>query len=417
MIAKSPAQAPQTGRRLEQRLTAIPSARDRRRLDNEPAQEIVLPPLPGTAKRRHYGAYAWFSVCVLIPTIAAALYFWLVVADQYAAEFRFSVSSSAAPPMPAPSSLLTVLGGVTNSTSSDNYMVTDFITSPQAVQELQERIKVRNFYTKPTIDWWSRFDAKAPMESFIRHWQSMVTARFDIITGIATAEVRAFSPEDARLIANTLVDLSEQLINQIANRRAIDAVHTATKEVERAQDRLKVIRARLTAYRNKFGIIDPTTSVAASNSSLVQTLRANLAQLETQLETLKSQNLRPNTPTIVALNSQINSTREQLANTEAQVGRDASGANLSTTVAEYEQLNSELQYAQSAVTATMQALDQARANAAKQQLYITPYVLPSLPESARYPSRFFSTMTVAVMCFAFWIISVMIMRAIRERFG
>ena len=173
----------------------------------------------------------------------------------------------------------------------------------------------------------------------------------------------------------------------------------------------------MTDYRNKFGIINPESSVVASNSSLIQAQRANLAQLETQLATLQAQHLSPNAPAIVALQSQITSTRQQLARTEADVGRNSHGSALSTVVGKYEQLQLELQFAQSMVTSTMQALDNARANAAAQHLYITPYIRPSLPQSSVYPRRFLSILIVAGYAFAIWLIGLMIVRSIRERFG
>ena len=413
----TPARLPNSIRRIEQRLTVVPSGRDQNWPGSQSEQKPLLPPLPGAATHRAYGAHIWFTICVIVPTIAASLYYWLVASNQYVAEFRFSVSNNSVLPIPSSSGLLTLLGGVAAANYGDDYLVTDYITSPQAVQELQDRIQLKSLYSKPTIDWWSRFDASEPMENFVKYWQGMVTARFDAITGLATAEVRAFSPEDAQLIANTLVSLSEQLINQIASRSAIDAVRAATQQVEQAQERLKALHTRLTEYRNKFGIIDPTTSIAASNSGLIQTLRGSLAQLETQLEILKSQRLLPNAPAIVTLNNQIKSTREQLASTEAAVSRGRTGSGLSETVGEYEQLALEMQYAQNLVTNTMKALELARANAAQQQLYITPYVRPSLSQSARYPSRVFSTMTVGLLAFSFWIFSLTVVRALRERFA
>ena len=132
--------------------------------------------------------------------------------------------------------------------------------------------------------------------------------------------------------------------------------------------------------------------MVASNSTLVQSLRATLAQLETQLQTLRLQNLQPNAPAVITLQNQINSTRDQLAIIEASVGRNKSGAALSAVIAEYEQLDLERQFAQLMVTSTMAALDTARANAAAQHLYITPYVRPSLPESSIYPRRILASL-------------------------
>ena len=121
---------------------------------------------------------------------------------------------------------------------------------------------------------------------------------------------------------------------------------------------------------------------------------------------------------IVILKSQIKSTREQLARTEADVGkRSDNGSALSAVVGEYEQLNLEVQFAQNMVTGAMQALSQARANALAQHLYITPYVRPHLPQSSTYPRRFMSVVLVALMALSFWIAALMIVRSIREQFS
>jgi capsular polysaccharide transport system permease protein len=258
------------------------------------------------------------------------------------------------------------------------------------------------------------------MEKFVAYWQKMVTSNYDMVTGIATAQVRAFTPDDALLIANSLVQLSEALVNKIANRSNVDAVRFAEAEVLRAQERLKIVRANLTQYRNKVGVIDPATSVVASNSTVQQTLQASLATLETQLTSLLGRNLAPTSPAVQTLQNQIKATKDQIAAMGATVGTGkdrADGAALSSVVAEYEQLELERGFAQALVTTAMQALEQARANAAAQHLYITPYVRPSLPESSVYPRRLFSIIVVGLIAFGIWVVALLTVRSIRERFG
>ena len=97
--------------------------------------------------------------------------------------------------------------------------------------------------------------------------------------------------------------------------------------------------------------------------------------------------------------------------------RNKSGAALSAVIAEYEQLDLERQFAQNMVTSTMQALDQSRASAASQHLYITPYVRPSLPESSTYPRRILEVVTVAALALIVWLIGLMIGRSVVERLG
>ena len=415
IVTRHPSQDSVSVRRIEQHLTVIPQ--QRLVPDSQLPGAFVLPQRTHPATRRTYSSFIGFAICVILPVIIASVYFGFFASNQYVAEFRFSVQDTTSGSNAATNNLLALAGVTGGANSNDNYLVTDFLSSREAIEELQKRISVEGLYTKPTIDWWSRFNKSEPIESFVHYWQKMITTNYDQVTGIATASVRAFSPKDALLIANTLITLSEQLINGIATRSQQDAVRFAKNEVEQAQNRLRDIRAQLTAYRDKYGVIDPTTSVAASNSSLIQTQRANLAQLETQLATFQSQKLSPNAPAIVNLKNQIKSTKTQLAKTEADVGQGANGTALSNVVGQYEKLNLDLQFAQSMVTSTMQALAQARSNAAAQHLYITPYVRPSLPQSSTYPRRLQSVVLVGAMALAFWLIGLLVLRSIRERFA
>jgi capsular polysaccharide transport system permease protein len=400
-------------KRIHQRLSVIPNIQHLELHDITHFHEI-------SAKRqkRKLFSYLWFVIAVVLPVTVATIYYAFIASDQYSAEFKFTVTDASSTVLGVGgNSLLSLLGGAASGGSNNNFVVVDYLSSRQAVEELQKRINVEQLYSKPEIDWWARFDRSEPTEQFVRYWQSRITARYDLVTGIASAEVKAFSPQDALLIANTLVKLSEELVNRIANRTKQDTVRLARTELEQAQDRLKAARHKMTAYREKFGLIDPSNSVVASNSSLIQTLRANLAQLETQLSTLLAQRLNPDAPAIVTLKNQIRSTKAQLAQTEASVGKSTNQAALSTVVGDYEQLNLEVQFAQNLVTSAMTAYEQARTTASAQQLYITPYVRPSLPESATYPMRILSVFFVGFVACAVWIIGILVGRSIFERFG
>jgi capsular polysaccharide transport system permease protein len=407
-------------RRIEQRLTVLPTRQrpgDRGQIE---AGERVIA-LPGRRRSRSYGTYISFVLAVVLPMILASIYYGWYASNQYVAEFRFAVNNTMPSPTAIGSNMLSMLGGGAGSSAVlENYIVADYLTSRQATEELEQRIKVKSLYARPEADWVSRFEASQPMEKFVTYWQKMVTSNYDMVTGIATAQVRAFTPEDALLIAKSMVQLSEELVNKIANRSNVDAVRFAENEVLRAQDRLKAVRASLTEYRNKVGVIDPATSVVASNSTVQQTLQANLATLETQLTSLLGRNLAPTSPAVQTLQNQIKATKDQIAAIGATVGAGkdrAGGTALSSVVAEYEQLELDRTFAQAVVTTAMQALEQARANAAAQHLYITPYVRPSLPESSAYPRRFFSVIVVGLIAFGIWVVALLTVRSIRERFG
>jgi capsular polysaccharide transport system permease protein len=398
-------------RRIEQRLTVVPPRREL--ASDQYRGQYVLPAAP--ERKPPYGEIISFLVCVVLPIIAASVYYFLLASPQYIAEFRFTVKD-ALPMTTAPTAGL--LGQVNvMSGAQDNYIVTDFLGSREAIDDLEKRIKVTQLYARPVADWWARYNRSQPIEKFVPYWQDMLTARFDQVTGIATAQVRAFTPEDALLIGNTLVAMSEELVNRIASRTTTDAVKFSQNEVTKAEERLRNARVKMMDFRNRTGVIDPQTSLTASNSSLTQSLRANLAQLETQLSTLQRQNLQMDTPVMVGLRNQISATKQQLQNIEATVGQSRDGVALSKVIGEFEQLELERQFAQNMVNATMQTLDVARANAAAQHLYITPYVRPSLPESSTYPRPLRSVIVVGILAFVFWICLLLMTRSVRERFA
>lgn len=411
--------------------------RDNRALQNDTTGVGItsrfLPPVraPGylalenttTLPQRRKTSSRWtlisFGLLVLAPVVLAAVYYAFIASPQYVTEFRFSVtdntpSSTLASSASSIGGLSSLLGGAMTS-SSQNYLVADFLMSREAVDELQKKINITSLYERPNIDWWSRFGRSEPIEKFVTYWQSMVNASYDQVTGLATAQVRAFTPQDSLLIANMLVGMAEHLVNDIATRPQRDAVKYAEAEVKRAEDRLKEIQSELTNYRNSENVIDPNNSVVMSNVTLAQSLRANITQMETQLSSLLQQKINRSSPNAQVLQSRITATKSQLADVEAQISKNTGGNQaLSKIVSRYEQLMLDRSFAQSMVTSTMSTLEMARATAAAQHLYITPYVRPALPESSTYPNRIASVGWVAFIAFFIWLLGLLLYRSIQE---
>jgi capsular polysaccharide transport system permease protein len=297
-----------------------------------------------------------------------------------------------------------------------NYVVTDYLLSRQVVEELQRRIDVRSLYDSDLArnDPWARFAKNLPMERFVGYWKRMVSANYDPMTGLAVVTVRAFSPEDALSIANTMVTLAEDLVNSVAKRPQMDSVRFAEGEVRRTEERFRAAREAMTDYRLKEGMIDPAGALS-SNLTLVQTLRSQLMQQQGDLASLMSQQQNPNSPAAQSLRSRIAATKDQLSKLEKEVSKDREGNKVLTElVGRYERLDLERQYAQAGFVAAQQALDQARANAAAQHLYLTPYVRPVLAESSTYPKRAQSTLIAALAFFGIWIVGLMFVRAVSE---
>jgi len=407
--------AERPGQKIDRELSPTKS-----KLDVSPADLLpkgaAFARLPQNARKRSYGTLISFIVCVVLPVAVAAAYFLFYASPQYVAEFKYVVrdSKSAVSGVSA-GGVASLLSSAPAENSTESYMVAEYITSADAVSLLQTKLDVKSLYSYPFVDWVARFDATRPIERFIPYWARMVNASFDQITGIGTVQVRAFKAEDAYLIASTLVSLSEELVNKIANKPQQDAIRFAEADLKRAEDRLKAIRKEVTDFRNAEQLIDPQTSVVTSNVLLAQTLRANLSQLQTELSSLSTRQHNSNATTIQALQTRIKATREQLAVIEAQVGKDRDGNNpLSRVVGQFEQLDLERQFAQAMVQSAMQSLEQARSTALAQHVYVTAFVSPMAPQSPTYPKRWLSVAAAAFVFVLAWMITLLITRSIRE---
>lgn len=396
---------------------------------------LQLPSLPQRKPKAYRSLWLSFLLCVALPTALAAVYYYAFAAELYVAQFKFAVMESSPvipgiPPPPTATSPTAATGGGAaismmgagasmmggSSATLQNYVVTDYLLSRQAVDELQQRLNIRALYDSPLAEYdpWVRFNEKLPMERFVRYWNRMVTATFDPMTGLAVVTVRAFTPNDALSIADAMVTLSEDLVNSIAKRPQLASVRFAESEVRRAEERLKQARDALMEYRIKEGVIDPSGALT-TNIAMVQALRTQLVQQQADLAALLSQQQNPNSPTAQTLRSRVTATKDQLAKIEKEVSKDREGNRVLTElVARYEQLDLERQYAQGSLVAAQQALDQARANAAAQHLYLTPYVRPVLPESATYPKRAQSVLIAGLAFLGIWIVGLMFVRTIRE---
>src|SRR5690606_16410638 len=114
-----------------------------------------------------------------------------------------------------------------NSATQDAYVVTSFIHSSEMLQRLGATLDYRAMFDRPEADQWARIDTEAPLEAFLRYWREHVSAYIDGPSGIVTLRVRAFRPEDARLLAQAILDESESLINELSTRARNDIIAQA----------------------------------------------------------------------------------------------------------------------------------------------------------------------------------------------
>ena len=129
---------------------------------------------------------------------------------------------------------------------------------------------MRDTIGSPSIDWWARFRKDKPIEKFIDYWEKMCDTSISFPSGIVTLTVRAFSPEDAKRIADAVVKQSENLINDLNDRMRNDTVLAAERDMQQAAQDLGQARIQMEFERNTEGLID----VGQTNTALTDLISA-----------------------------------------------------------------------------------------------------------------------------------------------
>ncbi len=341
-----------------------------------------------------------FVVFVVLPTLLISVYLLVFASDQYIATAQFAVRGNVEPAEDASGSQFSDL--IQKHNSQDSFIVKDYIHSQSIVMKVENALHVSKMFSRKDADFWERYNPDQPIEELTKYWRKHVNARIDVISGIITLNVRAFTPEDAQAIAREVIGLTETLVNSISRRAQADLIAHAEADALKAQQRLRNAHLALQTFRNRWGIIDPIKSAEATLTA-VASLRKDKFKAESDLQVLRASNLDEKSrgiqtlvATVAAYDQQIKRLLDQLT-TDGAPTTDAT-TNLTRALLEYEGLQVERTIAGKLNESANLMLDRARVAASKQQIYLAPFVLPDLPVASLYPERGHS-IALAFFCF------------------
>lgn len=360
----------------------------------------------GFSARRGQTLFAWFAMIsfwlmVAIPSVLGIAYFGFYASDQYVAEFKFTVAGSE---LPVTDRIGAMTGIPAMSIVQDTQIVVNHLTSRAAVESIEKRVGLRQHYSDKDVDYFARFDAEKPIEKFLRYWKGMAKASIQMPSGIVDVQIRAFSPEAVKAIAEASIEVSEALINDINARMNRDALALAEAEVKRTGERLSLARINLQRARNDAGYLDVVRAAEGLNKLLTE-IRGGLLQLQQEYQA----NLRtvsPEAPQMQNLRARISATQQQIRDLEAQLTQSQAGAGLndtlSTAMTRFSELELEREIAEKHYGNAIASLELARINAERKKMYLNTFVRPTMPQEARYPRRMLMIFLSAFGALALW---------------
>jgi capsular polysaccharide transport system permease protein len=371
---------------------------------------------PATTKPRHRLALTSFVLAVVLPTVGAAGYLWGVAADQYASRTAFSVrGAEAQPSLEFLGAMAPAMGGA----SADAEIVYEYVRSQRMVEDAAARLPLTEMFNRAADDPVFRLGEGRPIEDLVAYWNWMTDIAYEPISGIVHFEARAFAAEDARAIAQTVLDLSTEVVNALSTRAREDAISVARASVAEAEERLRAVRRDLRAFRDVEQELDPAENARAA-LGLVAELEADLARARVELDTQVAL-LGPTSPRVAALRQTIVSLRDRIAAERARIGEGAAGAadgqgrRFADLVAEYEELVVDREFAENVYVAALSSYESAQIDARRQMRFLAPHIHPTLSEEAQHPRRLLLTAGVFLTLCALWATLLLIVYNIRDR--
>ncbi|WP_298258111.1 sugar transporter [uncultured Litoreibacter sp.] len=355
-----------------------------------------------------------FLIFFALPVGGAALYLFTMAKDQFSSSVGFTVRTAEA--SSAAADLLGGLSSFSGSSSSDTDILYEFIQSQQLVSAIHEDLDLHKIYTRHhDEDPYFSLKPGGTIEDLTAYWGQMVKIFYDSGTGLIEIRVNAFDPDEAFQVATAIFDKSSEMINELSAIAREDATRYAREELDTALEKLKNARQAILEYRAETQIVDPQADLQGQMgilNNLQQQLAAALIELDLLRETT-----RRNDPRILQAENRIKVIEDRIVDERAKfgAGSDSAGEDYVSIIGEFERLNVDLEFAQSAYITSLATYDGSIADAQRQSRYLAAYLKPSIAERALYPERSTILLLVAVFAFLFWTIASLVYYSIRDR--
>lgn len=339
-----------------------------------------------------------FWLCVIIPTVALSIYYGFVASDVYTSESKFVIRS---PNQQSASGLGVVLQNIGFSASSDDsYLVRDYLTSRDATKNLKDELDIQNKYSDKSVDIVSRFGViKSPtFENFYQYFNDKVKVVYDPASSISSLQIEAYTAKDAQVINESLLKMSEDIINRINNNAKNDILIASEKEVKEAQEKSLKAADELAKYRTKNEVFNPE---GQSQIVLQEISKLQDALIQTETQLTQAKEITPDNPQIKAMETRIKSLKKNIAEKSKQVTGPAD-VSLSNRSVEFQRLQLEKELADKQLMSAMAGYEQAKSDFNQKQLYLERLAQPSLPDEATKPKRLKNVISGFIFCLLLW---------------
>ena len=350
------------------------------------------------------GSFLWVVACFML----ASLYFGFIASDRYVSQADLMVKQADQIKMlPEALSIL----GVGGSNHQDVLLIQDYLKSWDLLAKLDKELGLKAHYQSHNADFFSRLSRDATREDFLEYYRNHLILRLDDLSGVLTIEFQAFDRDYAQRVVALMLKESEQFINQLGHKMALDQLAFVEGESNRAYQKMQAEKAKVLAFQNSHQLISPE-STSSAHLGMVSQIEAELVRQQTELKRLQSY-MKSTAPQVISVQNSVNALSKQLQQERAKLtGIDKNAMNEVT--ASYLEVQTQASLAADFYKTSLISLEQARVEAYRKLKHLLVISQPTVADRAEYPRRLYNLTTVGVLLCLFYGLVVMGLATLRE---
>ena len=349
-----------------------------------------------------------FLLLVILPVILITIYEYAFASNRYESTAAIYITEENAQSSPFD---LTLLGITSAGSSRDILVLKAFIESPRLLAKINKDTNLRDHFSNPSIDFWSKLAKDASREEYHEYYMGKVLAEFDDEAQLLKISVQTFDPIYSKKVIKAILQESQTFIDRLNENISKSQLNFFEKQVKESEIALTKARTNLRAFQKKNNFL----STEVSTSAIVGTISAleqAMAQKKSELNS-RFGLLGVNSPTLRRLRAEIKALKEQIQRENNRLAGGKAGS-LSDLDSTFRELMLLVEFKALRYKANLDALEKAQTEAARRLRFLTIVSPPTLADESLYPNRPYIIMTTAIIALMLYFIASITLATIRE---
>lgn len=350
-----------------------------------------------------------FGLVCVIPVTAVAIYEYRYATDRYHSDSAVAITQDN---NSTQSFDLTVIGLPAVSDDKDALTLITFINSLDMLHHLEKELQLRQHYSDPSLDYFSRLPPEASQEQFRDYMNGYIVAEYDVTTHLISVHVQAFNREYAQKIVNAVIARSQTFVDNLNAHVTEEQTRFFETQLTASEVRLKEAQSALLKFQ-KENLLLTTDAEAAMVSSNIGALDKLLLEKQGELIT-KKRDLNDNSPIIQILKSEIETLTQQISAEKQKLSGNVTGGAVSELSAKFREIQFNLEFVENIYKANLAQLERSRLETIQRLKYLIVVTSPSLADASLYPNRLYLIGTALLISLMVYFILSLIVAIVRE---